>query len=618
MLKLFKGIYAIFLCVRECIINLFFILFLLTGFASIAFLVNRSDTNKSKEPNEKVALRLNLSGYSTDNHDDFAHRLIQSELTNDESLKASTFDVVRAIGKAAKDPNITGIVLDLSKFEGSDHSSLSFIGSELKAFKTSGKPVIAIGENYSQSQYYLASFADKIYLNKAGSINLQGLNFSSLYFKALLDKIDAVPHIFRVGTYKSAVEPFLRNDMSDEAKQNAQTLLNSIWHQFRTDIAENRMIAVDQVLPEPKSLIEKYKAVNANDAQYALNQKLVTDIGSKAEIEQALIEQFGKNEKGIYQHINYADYALNLTDRFAVNAEHKIAVINVEGEIISGKSKERSAGSETISELLRQAREDNNVDGVILRVNSPGGSVVASEIILQELQSIQQAGKPVVTSMGGLAASGGYWISATSDKIIASPNTITGSIGIFGLAMTFEKTAKHLGISEDGVATSPLAKTSSLQHLSNEHAELIQINIENGYDAFLDLVSRGRNMSKAEVDKVAQGQVWSGEDALKHGLVDQLGDFHTAYDVLTDLINQKRKAKGENEIKHFTAQWFIESDKGLFSSLLKNIGFKAKSTLAVWLGLPFVPQTQQAAELLQKFNDPQNTYLYCLTCGTIK
>lgn len=389
-------------------------------------------------------------------------------------------------------------------------------------------------------------------------------------------------------------------------------------NKFRTDIAENRMIAVDQVLPEPKSLIEKYKAVNANDAQYALNQKLVTDIGSKAEIEQALIEQFGKNEKGIYQHINYADYALNLTDRFAVNAEHKIAVINVEGEIISGKSKERSAGSETISELLRQAREDNNVDGVILRVNSPGGSVVASEIILQELQSIQQAGKPVVTSMGGLAASGGYWISATSDKIIASPNTITGSIGIFGLAMTFEKTAKHLGISEDGVATSPLAKTSSLQHLSNEHAELIQINIENGYDAFLDLVSRGRNMSKAEVDKVAQGQVWSGEDALKHGLVDQLGDFHTAYDVLTDLINQKRKAKGENEIKHFTAQWFIESDKGLFSSLLKNIGFKAKSTLAVWLGLPFVPQTQQAAELLQKFNDPQNTYLYCLTCGTIK
>lgn len=617
MLKILKSLYQIFRCIRELVLSLFFIIFVLICFSLTALLQQESKNPSQRALIEKGALQLNLDGYLADNHDEYGdlHRLIQAELGNNEPIKISTFDVAQAINRAAEDERITGLVLDLGYFQGGDIASLQFIGAQIEYFKQSGKPVIAIGEQYSQSQYYLASFADKIYLDKTGFVDLHALSQSNLYFKTLLDKIEAVPHIFRVGTYKSAVEPFIRDNMSDEAKQNAQIWLNSIWNNLRQDIAHNRKIDVSQVLPDSQTYITKYKQLKGDDAQYALNQKLITDIATNSQIQADLIKQFGKAKDGSYNHIEYFDYAQTLSDRFNVKTENKIAVINVEGQIVTGKSSQNAAGSESIVKQLRNAREDNHVKGVILRVNSPGGSAVASEIIRQELEEIQRAGKPVVTSMGGMAASGGYWISATSDKIIASPTTITGSIGIFGLATSFEKTAKNLGVTEDGISLSPFATSSPLKTLSKERADVIQISIENGYDRFLELVSRGRNMSKQAVDKIAQGQVWSGEDALKHGLVDQLGHFDTAYDAITELVNQQRKAKGEPVIENFRAQWFIESDDSLLGSLLK--GTKLKLQWASLFGLP-AAQAEQPFELLQKFNDPKQAYLYCLTCGSIK
>ncbi|SUT93866.1 signal peptide peptidase SppA [Actinobacillus lignieresii] len=618
MLKMLKGLYQIFRCIREFVLSLFFIIFVLICFALTTLLQQESKHQNQQPFFEKGALQLNLDGYLADNHDEYGdlHRLIQNELGNNEPIKISTFDVARSINKAMKDERITGLVLDLGYFQGGDVASLQFIGAQIEYFKQSGKPVIAIGEQYSQAQYYLASFADKIYLNKAGFVDIHALSYSNIYFKALLDKIEAVPHIFRVGTYKSAVEPFIRDDMSPEAKQNAQTWLTSIWNNVRQDIARNRQIQPEQVLPDSQTYIAKYKALKGDDAQYALNQKLITEVTTPSQIQTTLIQQFGADKEGNYNHIDYFDYAHGLTDRFHVKAENKIAIINVEGQIVSGKSSQNSAGSDTIVKQLRKAREDKNVKGVILRVNSPGGSAMASEIIRQELEAIQLTGKPVVTSMGGIAASGGYWISATSDKIIASPTTITGSIGIFGLATSFEKTAKNLGVTEDGISLSPFASSSPLKTLPKEQAEVIQISIENGYDRFLELVSRGRNIPKQAVDKIAQGQVWSGEDALKHGLVDELGDFDTAYDVITELVNQQRKAKGEAAIEHFRAQWFIDSDDSLLGSFLK--GSKLKFQLSSWLGLPVATQAQQSLELLQQFNDPKHAYLYCLSCGTIK
>lgn len=617
MLNLLKAFYRVFRCIRECVINLFFILFILFLVPVVGFIATSQSTQKPVFT--QGALRLNLDGYLADNREEFAdfYRLVQSELGSAEPFKISTFDVVQAISKAKNDPQITGLVLDLNNLQNADFSSLDFIGNEINNFKTSGKPVIAIGEQYSQKQYYLASFADEIYLNNVGAVGLQGLRYSNTYFKALLDKIEADPHIFRVGTYKSAVEPFMRDDMSEEAKQNAYGWLNSTWQQVANTIAQNRKVDPKEIDLSAQTYIEKYKTAKGDDAQFALNQKWVTQLVSSQESKAKLITLFGENSEGEYNHIEFLDYTLDLNDRFADINTPKIAVVNVEGAIMSGESDQTGVGSETVIALLQEARADKNVEGLILRINSPGGSAVASELIRQEVEEFQKAGKPVVASMGGMAASGGYWIAATSDKIIASPNTLTGSIGIFGLAVTFEKTAKKLGVSEDGIATSVLAEQSGLKTLPKEQAELIQISIENGYDRFLKLVSRGRNMSKEAVDKVAQGQVWTGNQALQHGLVDELGNFNIAYATLSDLINQKRAEQSKAKVEKFGLQWFAEQDDSLFGRLARDFKAQLQLNVANWLDLPLVKKSQEQIEQLSRFNDPKQMYLYCLNCGKV-
>ncbi|MEG9487333.1 signal peptide peptidase SppA [Mannheimia indoligenes] len=617
MLNMLKAIYKMFRCIRECVINLFFILFILFLVPVVGFIA--SSQNTQKPVFTQGALRLNLDGYLVDNREEFTdfYRLLQSELGGAEPFKISTFDVVQAISKAKNDPQITGLVLDLHNLQNADFSSLDFIGNEINSFKESGKPVIAIGEQYSQKQYYLASFADEIYLNKAGSVELQGLSYSNTYFKTLLDKIEAEAHIFRVGTYKSAVEPFMRDDMSEEAKQNARGWLNGTWQQTVEMIAHNRKIEPKEINLSAENYIEKYKAAKGDDAQFALNQKWVTQLVSNQESKAKLIEKFGENSEGAYNHIEFSDYELELNDRFADINAPKIAVVNVEGAIMTGESDQSGVGSETIVKLLQEARADKNVEGLILRINSPGGSAMASELIRQEVEAFQKEGKPVVASMGGMAASGGYWIAATSDKIIASPNTITGSIGIFGLAVTFEKTAKNLGVSEDGIATSALAEPIGLKSLPKEQGEVLQIGIENGYDRFLELVSRGRNMSKEAVDKVAQGQVWLGSDALKHGLVDELGNFNVAFVTLSDLINQKREAQSKAKVERFGLQWFAEQDDSLFGTLARDFKTQLQVSLTNWFDLPVLKQSQKQMEILSRFNDPKQMYLYCLNCGKV-
>ncbi|WP_301099342.1 signal peptide peptidase SppA [Otariodibacter sp.] len=620
MLVFLKNVYRIFRCIREFVMSLFFILFVLFIFALWGLLSEEPSSAKQSIPFEKGALRLNLDGYLADNHDNFGdfRRFIKSELGNSsEPVKISTFDVVSAIRKATYDDSITGLVLDLNSFEGGDQPSLEFVGRAIKDFKQENKPVIAIGDYYSQKQYFLASYADKILLNKAGFVDLHGMSYETVFFKTLLDKIEAVPHIFRVGTYKSAVEPFIRDDMSPEAKENATQWLSASWQNFKNGIATNRQIDPESIVPEPSKYIAQFKEANGNDAQFALSRHLITQLATNSEIHQMLIDQFGRDITGDYNYIDFFDYVNNLPDRFNINGLNKIAVVNVEGEITLGESNENSSGSDTIVKLLREVKNDENVKGLILRVNSPGGSAIASELIRQEVESIQKSGKPVITSMGGMAASGGYWISATSDKIIASPTTLTGSIGIFGLAVTFENTAKKLGVSQDGVSTSPLASQSMLKALPKEQIELMQISIENGYDRFLDLVSRGRHISKANVDKVAQGQVWLGKDALEKGLVDKLGDFDDAYTEMTNLINQKQVAEGKNEIEGFVTQWFVDTDNSFFGQVMRDFKMNMRTSLAKFLNLPLATQVQRQTDLLSKFNDPKQSYLYCLNCGII-
>ncbi|MDY5106689.1 MAG: signal peptide peptidase SppA [Actinobacillus minor] len=622
MLKIFKAFYQIFRCVRETVMSLFFILFIFVA-AAIVGLVN---TFNAKQPSDalvhfdKGALILDLNGYLADNREEYAdfYRLIESEMGNEQPKKYSTFDIVDALKNAQTDPRITGLVLELDKFEGGDYPSLTYLGKGITAFKTSGKPVIAIGSSYGQSQYYLASFADQIYLNRAGAVELQGLNYSNLYFKSLFDKIEAKPYIFRVGTYKSAVEPLIRDEMSEEAKQNAKGWLEPMWKNLQQGIADNRQIDVGKILPEIDRLLALRKQHKGNEATFALQQGLINEVKTRAEMRQLLVEKFGADEENDFKSIRYDDYATDLPDRFNRKAPNKIAVINIEGEITMGESLEDTAGADTLIRQLQRVRQDKTVRGLILRINSPGGSALASELIRQEVEAIQQAGIPVVSSMGGMAASGGYWIAATSDAIVADPNTLTGSIGIFGVLFNFEKTAQNLGVREDGISTSPLAEISGLKPLSSHQSELIQMSVEQGYREFLDLVSHGRKMDLAKVDQIAQGQVWLGQKAQSLGLVDQLGNFDDTLALLGNLINRKLKEQNKPEIETFTPQWFTEQDESLFGEISRSLNAKAKLNLASWLNLPLVQRTQQTADFFTKFNDPKNQYLYCFTCGTVR
>ena len=620
MLKLLKALYRVFRCIREGVVTLFFLLFVMISFAFVSLLssFNGKAETEAMATFDHGALVLNLNGYLADNREEYPdfYRLLEAEMGNEQPQKYSTFDVANAIRQAKVDEKITGLVLDLAKFEGGDYPSLDYLGKLLEDFQTSGKPVIAIGHSFSQKQYYLASFADQIYLNSAGSVELEGLKYSTLYFKSLLDKIEATPYIFRVGTYKSAVEPLIRDDMSAEAKQNATAWLYPMWQNVKEKLAENRKISAKNIVPPLDKLIEMRKQTQGNEADFALKQQFVTHINSQAEIRQALADKFGADDEKGFKSIDYQDYASGLIDRFNRKGENKIAVVNIEGEITMGESLENTAGADTIIAQLQKMKQDKSVRGLVLRINSPGGSALASELIRQEVEAIQKSGIPVVTSMGGMAASGGYWIAATSDKILADKNTLTGSIGIFGVMFNLEKTAKNLGIREDGITTSPLAEISSLKPLSEEQKMLIQMSVEQGYREFLDLVSRGRNIAKADVDKIAQGQVWLGTVAKEKGLVDQLGDFDDALYAMSELLKQQR-SENKPAYEKLVPQWFSDRDESLFSELSRSLNSKMQVSFAKWLNLPIAKQADDFAQTFAKFNDPQYRYLYCLQCGEI-
>lgn len=610
---MFKTLYQIFRMIREFVLSLFFVVFVMICFVFTSLFTSSNHT----PPIKSGFLTLRLNGYLADNPEEYGdlYRLLNSELNHqEEPQKYSTFDIALAIEQAASDSRIEGIVLDLGKLQDADYPALTYLGNKLKNFRKENKPIVAVGVLYSQAQYYLASFADKIYLNQAGAVDIHGLSYTPLYFKSLFDKIEAKPEIFRVGTYKSAVEPLIRDNMSPEAKGNASLWLSAMWSQVSETISENRKIAKEAVLPELPILLKRYQEVSGNDAQYALKQGLVNQLFSGEEaLKRQLRDDFKLPEKHEPNFIELEDYLTEIPDRFEETHENKIAVVTVEGEITMGESTEDTSGSETIVKTLQRVKEDKDAKGLILRINSPGGSAVASELIRQAVNEVQASGKPVVASMGGMAASGGYWIAATSDKIAADANTLTGSIGIFGVMFNFEQTAKNLGIREDGIATSKLANISGLKPLSEEQRRLIQLNIENGYQQFLRLVSQGRGMTEEDVDYIAQGQVWIGKDAYQSGLVDELGDFDFAVNLLHQMIISQNEENAPKKV-----QWFTAEDNSFFGELSRNMKQNAQYQLASLFDLPVAKQAKQATDVMKKFNDPKNSYLYCLACAKVR
>ncbi|TNH04292.1 signal peptide peptidase SppA [Testudinibacter sp. TR-2022] len=601
--------------VRDLVINVFFILFVLLCFSLVGIFLHSSSTTPTIK---EGALLLNLDGYLADNRPEsslldalreFDQRQIPQQI--------STFDVVDVIQHAAVDDKIQGIVLDLNYFEGGDIPSLQFIGQALTEFKAQNKPIYAISSRYSQAQYLLASYADEIYINQLGDVSIFGLTQNSLYFKSLIDKLEITPHIFRVGTYKSAVEPFLRNDMSTEAKANNRLWVEQMWNNYLALVAKNRGIEQSAVSPTPQTFLQQLKALNGDGTEYAKQRGLVNAVMNNGNISHKLSDIFGFNsDRSDYQYTLFSDYLATLPDRSSDPATGKIAVVNVEGEIIDGVSTDTSVGGDSIAALLENAMRDRLVKAVILRINSPGGSMVASEVIRQKLVELRQQGIPVVVSMGGLAASGGYWIATESDHIVANPNTLTGSIGVFSAFFTLENTLNNWGINSDGVSTGPLAEQNLAQNLSPELSQYFQLGVEHGYDKFLQIVADSRKLTKTQVDEIAQGRIWLGQDALKNKLVDELGDFDSAIDTALKLVNERRSA-GSAEIDSLPLQWFVDEQPDLISRFLNRSQSKIQSAVLSLFGV--TPQQVKPIKsqlgLLKHFNDPKGQYIYCLDCG---
>ena len=602
-ISVIKSIWKIINLIREIFLNLVFLIIILLIFSGIALI---KEVNKKEVIPQSGTLIMDLEGVVVDNslYSDEIYE-IQDKIYGKRvnlSRENSLFNLVQKISQAISDPNIKSMVLKLDNFVGADMSSLQYIGKYLTKFKAANKPIYAIGSNFNQSQYYLASYANKIYLTPLGAVSVFGLSANNLYYKTLLDNLKINTHVFRVGTYKSAIEPFIRDNMSDEARSNTSRWLNLMWNNYLGDISEERKKAPTQLVPLPEDMLSELKAANGNMAQYALANGLIDAIATNHEFE---LEINIKNRVSIY------DYQLKENVKPTTN-EPQIAVVFVNGTITNGENSSNVAGSQDIVAQLRNIRKNlnkNNIQAVILRVNSPGGSVDASEAIRNELEALRSYQIPVVVSMGGMAASGGYWISTASDYIVASPNTITGSIGIFGIVPTIENSLSHIGVYNDGVSTSPLANRSITQNLSNEMNQFIQMNIDHGYHTFISLVAKARNMTTEQVDNIAQGQVWLGSEGSKNGLVDKLGDFDDAIEMAATLAN----------ISDYQIDWQKQEGNWINALYSDMIAMMPKSTAEILFEqLPEIKQIKQQVSFWDKFQDGQNRYIYCINCADIK
>ncbi|MBA6287853.1 signal peptide peptidase SppA [Colwellia sp. MB3u-4] len=604
------GLFSLLNTSRKIIINLVFFTLLLIFIIAIT----RDEKNITVEPGS--ALILNIRGdiveqkHDIDPMDAFISEALEQPNTAAEVLLT---DILSVIKQATTDDRISMMVLDLENMQGSGITKLSDIAKALTEFKSQGKKIIAIGEQYSQDQYYLASYADDIWLNPKGWMLLDGYGRYQLYFKSALEKLSISQHIFRVGTYKSAVEPYIRDSMSAAAKEANQLWLTDLWQQYKIDVAQQRNFAVSNFDENIDVLVTKLKAANGNIAEYALANNWVDALKTREQMKQDLINVVGSNGDKGYKNIAFDDYLtlINSYSSMESISTNKVAVIVAKGTILTGNQKPGTIGGTSTAALLRQARDNDNVKAVVLRVDSPGGSAYASEIIRQEVELLKASGKPVVASMGTYAASGGYWISAPADKIYASPTTITGSIGIFGFFMTFEKTLSKLGIYTDGVGTTDIAGFGITRELTPGMANIIQLNIERGYRDFVELVANNRNMTTAQVDAIAQGRVWSGSKALELGLVDALGDLDNAIEAAAQLANLEDYDRLLIEKEKSPRALFLQSLLGQASIFF---GPPADSHYSENKLTSLINTLSLELKQLAQLNDPQGIYSFCLAC----
>lgn len=605
-LRFLSKLWSIVTWTRIALLNFIFILFV------IIFIVAIKAGSQPPLP-KSFALRVAPSGVLVDQRSyiDAASLLLSSDnLQNSETV---VHELVDAIYFAAEDERVTAIVLELDDLLGGGLSKMQEIGAALEYFKSKGKKIIAVGDNYSQDQYYLASYADQIYLHDMGSVLLTGYGRYSNYFKSAIDKLGINFHIFRSGKFKDAVEPLLRNDMSEESKTHNSELLTQLWQSYTQNIETRRELAPGSINDYINNLDKKLTAANGDSAGLAAEFGLVDDLASRQKINRRLIKAFGKSAQGEFYNGVDARHYLAQVKGFDLPSSEKIGLLVASGTIVDGIQPDGTIGSESFVQMLRKVAQDDSIKALVLRIDSGGGSAFASEIIRAEIRALRKAGKPVLVSMGSVAASGGYWIAMGADEVWATPTTITGSIGVFGAFPTLEKSLAKLGISTDGVGTTELAGTMRADRaLSPKVSQVIQLGVDNIYQRFIHLVANERKMTPEAINQVAQGHVWSGAAAKELGLVDHLGNLNdviaaaaaraqlTGYNLV--VIQQPLSPQEELLRKLFSNNVSVLAPRSFLQQ------FSALNALQ-----EIAPVLRPITEL-QRMNDPQSIYATCMSC----
>jgi protease IV len=595
--------------VRNTVLNIVFLLLLLV--VIVAFFVKGGP-----QLADRSILVLSLTGDIVEEKQTISSiaRLFEKiggKSTDDSEILLQ--DIIHVIDRAALDDRIVAIRLDQQKLGNAGIDQLQVIGDALTRFRAAGKEVVAAESFYSQKQYYLASHADMVIVNPMGGVDLHGFGAYSLYFREALEKLKINYHVFRVGTYKSAIEPIIRDSMSPEAREQNAVWLASLWNSYTADIASERSITRETIDIYTHNISTLLKETGGDTAQLALKNGLVDKIWTRPQVEAYLNTIAGVSSGRAYTQISSADYLglIGSPETAAAASLNKVGILVAQGNILPGEQPAGVIGGDSLAALIQEARKDASVKAVVLRINSGGGSAFASEIIRQELLELKKSGKPLIVSMSTVAASGGYWIAADADEIWAAPTTLTGSIGIFGAIPTFEDTLAGLGIHSDGIGTTPIATGLNLaQPLSPLIKESIQLSVDYGYRQFLDIVAKGRKIDREKLTGIAEGRVFDGRAAQRIGLVDKLGN-------LGDAVAAAAKRAGVSD--DFTPV-YIRKPLSVREQLIQEI--TSKSPLSAGFDLPFPPahllrQFSRAVTRFPFFSDPRGVYAHSLISGSL-
>jgi protease-4 len=570
--RLFRGFWNALNFSRRLVLNVVFLIIVLVVLASLFRATPTIDA--------RTALVLDPKGAIVEQYSVDAAERALSNMTGDGVREVQLRDLLRTIELAAADARIERIVLVPDQIDGG-LSTLREVGQALDRFRETGKDVIVVSEGMGQGQYYLAAHANEILLDPYGSVVLEGLATYRSYYRDALDKLGVDVHLIKVGEYKSAAEPLILNRASDEAKEAELFWMGGIWNEFVGEVAALRGIEPATLHDDIASLDRQIVAYNGDLAKLALERKLVDKLATRADVRELLKSKGEPSADGeTFRQVNWSDYLgmqVSLPD-----ARPQVGVVVAQGNIVQGEQAQGTVGATSTAQLIRNAREDDAIKALVLRVDSPGGDVYASEVIRREIEQTRAAGKPVVVSMGDVAASGGYWISMNADEIWAQPTTITGSIGIFGLFVTIPDALEKIGVHTDGVGTTPIAGAFDIRRPFNPQLETIITSvIQKGYRDFIGQVAKARGKSDSEIDAVARGRVWSGAQAKERGLVDKLGGLEQAIEA----------AAGRAGIGDGFRVAYVEREPSTWERIA--LGFsqsEAAARLARWSGLG-VPAT---------------------------